>query len=73
VENAQIALAVLLSPALNLNFVAIDDMDQMPNLPPVEGVQSLAQRQNQDVKAAFAAMQQAKSDITVAIASFFPT
>lgn len=73
VQNAQIALAVLLSPALNLKFVAVDDMDQMPSLPPFEGLQLLAERQNQDVKTAFAAMQQAKSDVTVAIASFFPT
>lgn len=72
-QNAQIALAVLLSPALNLKFVAVDDMDQMPSLPPFEGLQLLAERQNQDVKTAFAAMQQAKSDVTVAIASFFPT
>ena len=73
VQNAQIALAVLLSPTLNLNFVAVDDMDHMPSLPPFEKVQSLTERQNQDVKAAFAAFQQAKSDVTVAIASFFPT
>lgn len=73
VRNAHIALAGLLSPTLDLDFVAVDDMDQRPVLPPFPEIQALAERENQDVKAAFAALQQAKSDVTIARASFFAT
>ena len=73
IQNAQIALAVLLAPRLDLNFVALDDLDQTPVLPTFSEIHTLAERENQDVKAAFAALRQTKSDVTIARASFFPT
>ncbi len=73
IQNSHIALAVLLSPTLDLNFVAVDDIDQTPVLPPFPQIQALAERENQEVKVALAALQQAKSDVTIARASFFPS
>ncbi|HEY4051537.1 MAG TPA: TolC family protein [Acidobacteriaceae bacterium] len=72
-ENARLALAVLLSPRLNENFTAVDDIDNTPALPPFTDVSVIASRENQDVRAALAALQQAKSDTTIARAGFFPT
>jgi outer membrane protein TolC len=52
VQNAQSALAVLLSPSLNENFTAVDDLDNAPALPPYAEVRGMAERENQDVRAA---------------------
>jgi outer membrane protein TolC len=72
-ENAHLALAVLLSPTLNENFTAVDDMDDMPALPPFTDVTGMAERENQDVRAAMDTLRQAKADVTIARAGFFPT
>ncbi len=72
-ENARLALAVLLSPTLNENFAAVDDMDNMPALPPFPDVRGMAERENQDVRAAMQALRQAKADVSIARAGFFPT
>ena len=72
-ENAHIALAVLLSPTLNENFTAVDDMDDMPALPTFGDVTGMAERENQDVRAAMDTLRQAKADVAIARAGFFPT
>lgn len=72
-DNARLALAVLLSPTLDLNFIAIDDLDQAPVLPPFADVRAMAERENQDVRAAIQMLRQAKSDVAIARAGFFPT
>jgi outer membrane protein TolC len=72
-DNSHLALAVLLSPTLNENFTAIDDMDNMPALPAFAEVRNMAERENQDVRAAMQALRQAKEDVTIARAGFFPT
>jgi len=72
-ENARLTLAVLLSPDLNENFTTVDDIDNTPALPPFTDVSAIAKRENQDVRAALAALQQAKADSAIARAGFFPT
>jgi outer membrane protein TolC len=72
-QNAHLALAVLLSPTLNENFTAVDDLDNTPGVPPFAEVRALAERENQDVRAAMDALRQAKADVTIARAGFFPT
>lgn len=72
-ENARLTLAVLLSPNLNQNFTAVDDLDNAPVLPPFADVRAIAQRENEDVRGAMAALKQAKADTTIARAGFFPT
>ncbi len=72
-DNAHLALAVLLFPTLNENFTAVDDMDDMPALPPFADVTGMAERENQDVRAAMDSLRQASADVTIARAGFFPT
>jgi outer membrane protein TolC len=72
-DNAHLALTVLVSPAFDENFNAVDDMDHSPVLPALQEVKDLAARENQDVRAALATLRQAKEDVTIARAGFFPT
>jgi outer membrane protein TolC len=72
-NNAQLALTVLVSPSFDRNFTAVDDMDHAPVLPALPEVKQLAARENQDVRAALETLKQAKQDVTIARASFFPT
>lgn len=72
-NNAHLALTVLLSPTFDQNFTAVDDLDQAPVLPGLQEVKNLAVRGNQDIRAALATLRQAKADVTIARASFFPT
>lgn len=72
-ENAHLSLAVLLSATLNENFNAVDDLDNIPALPPFEDVRGMAERENQDVRMGVEALRQAKEDVTIARAGFFPT
>ncbi len=72
-ENARLALAVLLSPNLDENFTTVDDIDIPPVLPSLVEVQGMAARGNQYVRSAMEALKQAKIDVTVARAGFFPT
>jgi outer membrane protein TolC len=72
-NNAHLALTVLVSPTFDQNFTAVDDMDHTPVLPGLQEVKDLAARGNQDVRAALETLRQAKEDVTIARASFFPT
>ena len=51
-ENARLNLAVLLFPDLNENFTVVDDLDSATDLPPFPDVQTMAARQNPDLRAA---------------------
>jgi outer membrane protein TolC len=72
-SKARLELAVLLSPALDLNFTLVDDMEQAPALPAFSEVQSMAARENQDVRAAVEALRAAQADVTIARDGFLPT
>jgi outer membrane protein TolC len=72
-NNAHLAVTVLLSPTFDQNFTAVDDMDLAPVLPPLQEMKDLAERGNQDIRAALATLRQAKADVTIARAGFFPT
>ena len=72
-NNAQLALTVLVSPSFDRNFTAVDDMDHTPALPALPEVKELAAHENQDVRAALETLKQAKQDVTIARAGFFPT
>jgi outer membrane protein TolC len=72
-NNAHLALSVLLSPSFDQNFTAVDDMDHTPVLPGFEEVKHLAERENQEIRAALEILKQAKADVTIARAGFFPT
>ena len=72
-ERAHLALAVLLSPALDENFTIVDDLDDPPALPSADQVDALAQHANPYLRSAFAALKQANQDVSIARAGFFPT
>jgi outer membrane protein len=72
-NNAHLGLAVLLFPNFHQHFTAVDDIDQAPVLPPFAELRAMAERENQDVRAAMAVLRQSRSEVTIARASFLPT
>ncbi len=51
-DNARLALAVLMFPTFNENFSVVDDMQSAPALPPFADVRAMAERGNPDLRAA---------------------
>jgi outer membrane protein len=72
-NNAHLALAVMVSPTFDENFTAVDDMDHMPVLPPMPELREMAARENQDIRAAMQTLLQANADVSIARAGYFPT
>jgi outer membrane protein TolC len=80
VQNAQLALdkarigfAVFLFTDFRQDYTLIDDMDSAPALPTFTNVQALASKNNPDIRAAQAVVQQQINGITVARAGLLPT
>lgn len=79
-ENAEVAmstarlnLAVLLFPDLNQNFTIVDDLDVPPVLPTFNEVQIMARNNNPQIRAALMAYQQARLNVSIARAAFYPS
>jgi outer membrane protein TolC len=70
--NARLNLAVLIFPDFNDNFEVAEDLHQPVPLPMLAEVQQRAARDNPDVRAALAAVQQASHDVFGARAGYFP-
>jgi outer membrane protein TolC len=70
--NARLNLAVMISPDFNDNFEVAEDLHQPVPLPTLAEVQQRAARDNPDVRAALAAVQQAGHDVFGARAGYFP-
>jgi outer membrane protein TolC len=70
--NARLNLAVLIFPDFNDNFEIAEDLHQPVPLPTLAEVQQRAARDNPDVRAALAAVQQAGHDVFAARAGYFP-
>ena len=70
--NARLNLAVLIFPDFNDNFEVAEDLHQPVPLPTLAEVQQRAARDNPDVRAALAAVQQASHDVFGARAGYFP-
>ena len=73
VENARLNLAILLFPELNENFTVVDDLDSTRTLPPFPEIQSMAARENPDLRVAQEALRQASFDVRGAQNAFLPT
>lgn len=71
-ENARLALAVMLSNNLDENFSVVDDLNSAPPLPAFEEMRSMAQQSNPELRAALDAMRVAKLDVSSARSSFLP-
>jgi outer membrane protein len=72
-ENARLNLAVILFPALNQNFTAVDDLDSAPALPAFPEVQNMAGQQNPDLRVAMQSLREADLDVSAARAAFYPS
>ncbi|HEV2492940.1 MAG TPA: TolC family protein [Terriglobia bacterium] len=72
-ENARLALAVMLSGNLDENFSVVDDLSAAQPLPPFEEARSMAQQSNPELRAAVEAMRAASLDVSAARSSFLPS
>ena len=70
--NARLNLAVLIFPDFNDNFEVAEDLHQPVPLPTLAEVQERAARDNPDIRAALAAVQQTGYDVSGARAGYFP-
>jgi outer membrane protein TolC len=70
--NARLNLAVLIFPNFDDNFEVAEDLHQPVPLPTLTEVQQRAARDNPDVRAALAAVQQAGHDVFGARAGYLP-
>jgi outer membrane protein TolC len=71
--NARLDLSVLLFPDFNDNFEVADDLHASAPLPTLAEVQQQAARDNPDVRAAIASVQEAGHDVTGARAGYLPS
>ncbi len=72
-ENARLTLAVLLFPNFFQDFSLVDDLAAAPVLPAMAEVQQMAQQNNPELSAAFAALEAANHEVWVARAGHLPT
>ncbi len=71
--NARLDFAVLIFPDFNDNFELTEDLHASVPLPALAEVQQRAARDNPDVRAALAAVQQAGHDVTGARGGYLPS
>lgn len=72
-DNGRLDLAVILFADFNQNFRVVDDMNLASALPPMADVETMARRENPDIRAAMEALRGADVDVTIARQAFLPT
>jgi outer membrane protein TolC len=72
-DNARLDLAVLLFRDFDQNFTVVDDLSLAPALPAFTEIQTMAERENPDLRAANAALSAAQLDIKLARQAFLPS
>lgn len=72
-EKAKLALAVLIFPAVQLNYSIVDDLSQLPVLPPLPEATALATSNNPDLRAAQANVSASRLGVTVARYAYLPS
>jgi outer membrane protein TolC len=72
-SRSRLELAVLVFPDFNQNFAAVDDLQTPEPVPSFDEVQSAAGRRNPELRAAIAALNQAKQEVAVAWNGFLPS
>lgn len=72
-ENARLAVAVLVFPNFFQDFTLVDDLAAAPALPALPDVQAMAKNNNPELHAAFAALEVADREVTVARAGHLPS
>jgi outer membrane protein TolC len=72
-QSAKLTLAVLLFPNFFQDFALVNDLGTVPPLPPVADIQQLAEKNNPELKAAYAALNVANKEVSVAWAGYLPS
>ena len=72
-NRSRLELAVLVFSDFNENFSVVDDLQMPEPLPSFPEVQTAAANKNPELRAALAALQQAKQDVAVAWNGFLPS
>jgi len=72
-DNARLALAVLLFPTLNENFTVIDDRATVPALPPFADIRAMAQLANPDLRSAMESLRGAAEEVSAAKTALMPS
>jgi outer membrane protein len=72
-EDTRLGLGVILFPEFNVNFTVVDDLDAPPALPPFADVQTLAEKQNPDLRVALETAHEAELDVKLAKQAYLPT
>ena len=72
-ENARLDLAVLLFADFNQNFEVVDDLEPALALPPLADIETMARRENPDLRAAMETLRSAELDVTIAHQAYLPT
>jgi len=72
-ENARLALAVILFPNFEQNFTVVDDVNLTPQLPSFQEAQSLAAKSNPELATVSATLAAANAEVWAARSAHFPT
>ncbi len=72
-DNARLALAVLLFPSFEQNFTVADELELPPELPSLIEIQKLAATNNPELAAATATVIAANAEVGAARSAHFPT
>jgi len=72
-ENARLALAVMLFPDLNQDFQVIDDLDTPPPLPTLDEATKMAETNNPEIRSAMASLRETKYGVSEAKAALLPS
>jgi outer membrane protein TolC len=72
-QSARLALAVLLFPNFFQDFTLVNDLSAVPPLPAIADVQQSAEKNNPELKAAYAALNVANKEVSVAWAGYLPS
>ncbi|HYM11267.1 MAG TPA: TolC family protein, partial [Bryobacterales bacterium] len=72
-ESARLDLAVLLFRNFDQNFEVVDDLHLSPALPSLAEAQTMAERENPDLRVANAAWRGANLDVSIARQAFLPS
>ena len=72
-DNARIALAVIVSPNFSENITVIDDLSSAQPLPPFSDVRAMAERENPTLAAATKTAKLASLDVSAARLYFLPS
>ena len=72
-EDTRLALAVILFPDFNENFTVVDDLDNVPALPPFDQVEEMTGKENPDMRVALETAREAELDVKLAKSAFLPT